>query len=200
MKKLLICLGIIISCFSCVDVEKKALEEEEYKVITTIIEYQCQFYDKKVGAKQDTVKKYIFFSDSLWNVNLKKNATKRINGELTLKYSYNGEEDTIYYPLVVKLADSVETTEFLLPKIKSKCREYYVFEYDWNREFYPKDIIIKENISFSRVVFNTNKDRACIYVASVCGGECGGGVLYFLKKVDNKWIIETDKVDLLWVS
>lgn len=223
MKKLLIYFCVLALCFSCADKEKKALEKEEYEVITAMIEYQLKFTNKKgaVGAYMskmnldyndetirrlnkilDTAKVYVFFSDSLWTFNFKKGNEKIINGEIIHQFSYHGNEDSIYYPLVVKLADSVKTEEFQLPKIKSKYREHYVFEYDWNREFYPKNIFVIKNLTFSRVTFNKMRTRACIYVISSIEGYGlgGGGVIYFLKKENNKWIIETDKADLLWVS
>ncbi|MGD1892750.1 MAG: hypothetical protein ACFB15_19455 [Cyclobacteriaceae bacterium] len=42
-------------------------------------------------------------------------------------------------------------------------------------------------ISFSDLAFSEQRNRAVIYVAFICGGECGYGALYFLSKDDQNW-------------
>ncbi len=51
---------------------------------------------------------------------------------------------------------------------------------------------------FSNVGFNDRHDEAFVYAAKTCGGLCGGGEYFSLKKVNGKW--EILKQHPLWVS
>jgi hypothetical protein len=53
-------------------------------------------------------------------------------------------------------------------------------------------------IKFSRVIFNEKQDQAVVYVSLTCKGDCGYGKLLYLKKKNDRWIIEN--FDWLWVS
>jgi hypothetical protein len=49
----------------------------------------------------------------------------------------------------------------------------------------------------SRVGFNRTMDEALVYSWSYCGGDCGGGGYYLLKKTDGVWTISGHKH---WIS
>ncbi len=53
-------------------------------------------------------------------------------------------------------------------------------------------------VSFSKVMFNADKNKSAVYYAWICGGLCGHGSLVYLKRIDKKWVIE--RVDELWIS
>lgn len=53
-------------------------------------------------------------------------------------------------------------------------------------------------VSFSRILFDTNKKYGILTSSIICGGLCGHGYQIFIKKVKNKWIIE--KVEETWIS
>ena len=53
-------------------------------------------------------------------------------------------------------------------------------------------------VFFSKVGFNDRHDQAFVYVATSCGGLCGGGDYVLLKKVNGEWIVS--KEENLWVS
>lgn len=53
-------------------------------------------------------------------------------------------------------------------------------------------------ISISDLAFNKQRNRAVIYVAFICGGECGYGQLYFLSKEDQNWKVVGNKG--FWIS
>ncbi|MDI9311321.1 MAG: hypothetical protein QM535_14010 [Limnohabitans sp.] len=53
-------------------------------------------------------------------------------------------------------------------------------------------------ISFSRIQFDDNKKFGIFDSSIVCGGLCGNGYQIFIKKINNKWIVE--KVEYVWVS
>ena len=53
-------------------------------------------------------------------------------------------------------------------------------------------------LTFSRVGFNQSGDQALVYVAFSCGGLCGEGRYFVLKKSGSIWVI--NKIIPLWVS
>jgi hypothetical protein len=53
-------------------------------------------------------------------------------------------------------------------------------------------------ISFSRVGFDSGMDEAMVYASFVCGGLCGEGWHYTLKKRRGKW--EVTSRQMIWVS
>ena len=50
---------------------------------------------------------------------------------------------------------------------------------------------------FSRVAFNRSMNEALVYAWAYCGGECGGGGYYLLRKENGVWTVKDKK---LWVS
>jgi len=44
-------------------------------------------------------------------------------------------------------------------------------------------------ISFSHVGFDTRFDAAIVSTSFVCGGMCGGGVAYTLRKLRGRWVV-----------
>ena len=53
-------------------------------------------------------------------------------------------------------------------------------------------------ISFSDVAFDIDRSKAVIYVAFLCGGECGYGNLYFLSKDNQDWKVVGERG--FWIS
>jgi hypothetical protein len=49
----------------------------------------------------------------------------------------------------------------------------------------------------SRVGFNRGMNEALVYAWAYCGGECGGGGYYLLRKEDGGWKVKEKK---LWIS
>jgi len=59
---------------------------------------------------------------------------------------------------------------------------------------YPNSISIT---LFSRVGFNKNVDEALVYSWGYCGGDCGGGGYYLLRKENGFWKLKDEKT---WIS
>jgi hypothetical protein len=55
-------------------------------------------------------------------------------------------------------------------------------------QLYPKSQGI---MSVSRIGFNPSKTQALVYVGNVCGGLCGIGDFFLLRKESGKWRIQT---------
>jgi hypothetical protein len=64
----------------------------------------------------------------------------------------------------------------------------------YNYEFYDEDedlndlLLRRGSICFSKVAFNNEKDKACVFAEYRCGEFCGRGEIHFFKKRDNTWI------------
>jgi hypothetical protein len=70
---------------------------------------------------------------------------------------------------------------------------------DWWKTFHDKYPKARGIMTFSRVGFNSNKTQALVYRANHCGGLCGGGNYYLLRKKNGVWVIE-GVVGPSWVS
>jgi hypothetical protein len=67
----------------------------------------------------------------------------------------------------------------------------------WTR-FYRKYPFSSGLIMFSQVGFNEQHDQAFVYAGRGCGGLCGEGAYYLLRKTNGKWEILSEQG--LWVS
>lgn len=52
--------------------------------------------------------------------------------------------------------------------------------------------------AFSRIVFDKDKSRACLYYSFLCSSECGEGHMVFLERVNDHWTIVHARH--LWVA
>ncbi len=68
-------------------------------------------------------------------------------------------------------------------------------EYEKWSEKYPK---FAGAMSFSKIRFDDTYQSGEIMVSYSCGGKCGLGYNVFIKKVNQKWIV--DKVEQTWIS
>jgi hypothetical protein len=55
-----------------------------------------------------------------------------------------------------------------------------------------------EWVAFSRVTFNATNTLACFYAENVCGGLCGAGYIFIVKRVGSRWT--TVKQAVIWVA
>jgi len=53
-------------------------------------------------------------------------------------------------------------------------------------------------ITYSRIIYNKQKDKACFYFENNCSGLCGYATYVFLEKVDGIWTIKDELMD--WIS
>lgn len=63
------------------------------------------------------------------------------------------------------------------------------------REKYPRSS--GRITMLSRVGFNKTMNEALVYAWAYCGGDCGGGGYYLLRKEDGIWIVKDKKI---WIS
>jgi hypothetical protein len=55
-----------------------------------------------------------------------------------------------------------------------------------------------EWVAFSRVTFNADNTLACFYAENVCGGLCGAGYVFIIKRVGSSWT--TVKQTMIWIA
>ena len=55
-----------------------------------------------------------------------------------------------------------------------------------------------KEVSFSRIIFNSDKTHGMLTCEYVCGGFCGNGYRVFIKQVNTKWVI--DYIEYAWVA
>lgn len=66
----------------------------------------------------------------------------------------------------------------------------------WKRENY--DFYLSGVIGISRIYFDTSRQFGIIYTYGQCSPLWGGGQIVFIRKIDNKWVIE--KTIPLWIA
>jgi len=159
------------------------------------VEYEN--YSKSIDSlktKLDTSQLYVFINDSLVMFQENRSRIKAMTDSRSFKANF--EIDTTFRPLLIKLVDHSESRPLDISKLKSKYN--YQFDYISNIDKYPSSIVKIGRVKISNPVFNSELTMACIYSEIFCGGECGGGTIIFLKKVNGQWKIEGQRQ--LWVS
>jgi len=164
----------LIPCFSNSTEERKSIQKKNIEE------------KRKYKEFRDTATLVVFFDDSL----VKFPYTRK---ELEYKFS---NIDSIYHPLIFKLIDSSKSRKFDISLINTKYK--YKLDYIKNKEKYHNEIERLGDIYFSRVAFNKDRTKACVYSSLVLGRLNGSGTLFFLEKNKNKWKIIAER--RLWVS
>lgn len=60
------------------------------------------------------------------------------------------------------------------------------------------DFVFSGVVFFSRIQFDKNKQFGILDSGFICGGRCGKGYRIYIKKINQKWII--DKVEDTWIA
>lgn len=160
------------------------------------IEYEN--YSKSIDSlkmKLDTAKLFVFINENLVEFPEDRRRIKSMTESLSFKANFS-KIDTIFRPLVIKLIDSSVSQPLDISKLKSRYN--YQVDYISKEDKYPKSLVKIGRVKISNPVFSSNLTMACIYSEIICGGECGGGSIIFLRKVKGQWKIEGSRE--LWVS
>lgn len=152
-----------------------------------------EFQYKLNNRKADSARLVVLISDTL--ITYKRN--KSLSSILTEKgFKNNFNVDTTWRSLALLLVDSnMNPTRINQYEITETGRYELENLYTYQSE---KGERVIGNVKFSRVAFNDDLTKGCFYYSFVCGGECGEGLMIFVKKVDNKWKIEGSRQ--LWIS
>lgn len=145
--------------------------------------------------KMDTAKLFVFIHDSLIKFPENRSRIKSMTESILFKANFS-EIDITFRPLLIKLIDSSASRPLDIAKLKSRYN--YQVDYTYKEDKYPISVIKIGRIKISNPVFNSNLTMACIYSEIICSGECGGGSIFFLRKVNGQWKIEGQRE--LWIS
>ena len=192
--KYLTIISLFLSFIQC----KKNTEKDEYEIANLILKRNITAF----GIKIFPPKKILFgsiehkkFNDSLINT-----------GKLTyyLKPVFY-KLDTLKYDVTFKSLEDYESTLFLIDttgrKIdfsKIKIDNYKRVEKIPCRDKYLDNCNQYFVASFKLSEIIINKNKAYTEINFQCGGKCGKGIKYELKKINGIWKII--KEDLLWIS
>jgi hypothetical protein len=92
---------------------------------------------------------------------------------------------------------SIDISQIKLDR-KFKLTHDSIFPKDytvWKKKY---DFVFSGFFGVSRIIFDENKTLGILETWYTCESRCGYGHLVFLKKINNKWII--DKVQMTWIS
>lgn len=156
---------------------------------TSNIKTERENWERKIAKiKKDTSKIVVAIDDTIYRIE-KKDQIKL----------------TEYYKNAIIVADTNnERKEYKIDLKKQKYNQKFKLKY--LSEFPKKDTIWKTKysfnfsgiVSFSRIQFDKEKKYGILSAGFVCGRLCGQGFRIFIKKVNNKWII--DKTEGTWIS
>ncbi|TCC92018.1 hypothetical protein EZ428_09795 [Pedobacter frigiditerrae] len=65
----------------------------------------------------------------------------------------------------------------------------------WNKKY---DFIFSGFFNVSRILFDESKNYGILSASYTCGGLCGEGHIIYIKKFNNKWVI--DKIEGTWIA
>ncbi len=142
----------------------------------------------------DSAQLFVYVENKLLNVKEQMDISNIISKD-NFKYNFT-EVDVAFIPLLKELNNYNDTINF----------DVSILNTDFNYNIIPSTLDFKEDknklligqVSFSKIIYNKSNNIACVYTHNVCGGECGGGYIMFLKKISNKWVLTSKK--LLWVA
>ena len=127
------------------------------------------------NSKIDTVKKYLFISDTLDMVNILLEFGNNIGCFNQIENCSN---------IIEQLCDSIDKLS-LIPVNKN------IINFDFYDKFgFKEEGLYVGMLSLSKVLFNDDYTEGCLSYSFVCGGKCAIDMLLIVEKSDNKWKIK----------
>ena len=199
MKKILfnIYLVFIISLFlQC----KENIEKDSYEIINLILMEKVNAYGSKIFPPKSITfgsKNHEKFNDSLINAGkLSYYLVPNFFKLDTLKYyqkKYNSVQEWGDDQYLIVETNPINFSKINKLKIKRleklPCKNNFI---DNCNEDFTSEFVI------SNVIFNKKGTKAYVELNFHCGGMCGQGIKFELKRINNKWKITDEK--LLWIS
>lgn len=159
----------------------KATEEEKLKLL--------EWKKRTLEIKNDTSKIIIAFDPKIKNSreNLKEDFEKHfVSSKL---YDSKIENETEY---ILDFSTIKINNKFELKNISQFPKERGAI---WETKY---NFVFSGIVYFSRIKFDEQKRFGILDAGFVCGRLCGQGFRIYIKKVENKWVI--DKVKPTWIS
>lgn len=158
------------------------LEKERYK-------------EDSIKQKLDTAQYFVFVQDNLGIPIYRSDYIINILSKEKFKANFQ-TDDSVKRNLLLALIQTGSKEKLELKSIKSKYQ--YVLKHSSSRPIKKNEQVILGDVTFSKIIFNEDETIACIYAEIICGQLCGAGNIYFIEKVNDKWVIILKKN--LWVS
>ena len=188
------------------EVVVKMPSDDDYKIINSTIvhlvnpgppEFERKFgydnYSKKGKSIPEEYINEIYFTQYLVGVSdsLAFNSKLKISDKSLLKIG-----DTDFRNLGSKLISSEDLSIKLDTSDIQNTGLYRLILVDINQKV---ELEIGEKIiTYSRIVYNQKKDKACFYFENNCSGLCGYATFVFVEKVEGIWTIKDEIMD--WIS
>ncbi|MBF4493209.1 MULTISPECIES: hypothetical protein [unclassified Flavobacterium] len=159
----------------------KATKEQKQKLL------EWKINTEKI--KNDTSKIIIAFDPKLKNnsQDLKEDFEKHFKNSKIFTPKEKIESEYLFEFKDIRL-----NNKFVLKNISEFPKERDAI---WNTKY---NFVFSGVVSFSRIQFDKNKQFGILDGGFVCGGLCGQGFRIYIKKVNNKWII--DQVEGTWIA
>jgi hypothetical protein len=111
-----------------------------------------------------------------------------------------------YFPKIKILESKTETNteyrfEYQKIKLKNKFKIKDISEFPENRDLFwetKRNFIFSGVVDFTRIQFDKTKNFGILDGGYKCGRLCGQGFRIYIKKENNKWVI--DKIEGTWIS
>ncbi|TRZ45131.1 hypothetical protein [Robertkochia solimangrovi] len=155
---------------------------------TGIAKASNEYLQRKAELKADSVKLVIAINDSVYPIGKKE-------GDQLLKYFAENN---------LRLDSTDISTKYLIDLNKlqadKKLRFKYLSEFPEGSDIWKKDynFHLSGTTSLSRIQFDSTKSFGVLRSGMGCGKLCGSGVRVFIRKENNKWII--DKIIVTEIS
>jgi hypothetical protein len=140
---------------------------------------------EELSNNNETDQVTIVLSDTIHKINIEEFSQLRKHFQLTDPGGMNEMDNSEY-----KIDFSKHKAGKMFKLVYAS--EYKLKEHDVSRER------ILSRISFSRIFFDKAKTVGVLTCEYICGGLCGNGYRVFIKKINDKWII--DKVEETWIA
>lgn len=157
-------------------------------------EYEESGVNKLSKTDIDSAQLHVIVNNEIVNLKEAHDISNIISND-NFKYNFS-EVDTTYIPLLRELNNFTDISAFNVSQLSTGFNYKIISNISDFKE--DKNNLSIGRISFSRIIYNKSKSKACVYAQHICGGECGGGHITFLKKINNKWVISGRKN--LWVA
>lgn len=152
-----------------------------------------EWHNQLKYVKRDKKNVVLLVNDSLINPNLD-------FLDLTFKLTEVGFQTNIqleepWRQLMIQLVESDFRSKYLKFEELTNIGDYQLQPINFEPTESDRVVAI---LTFSRVVFDENKTKACYYYKEYCGSDCGYGYMVFVERINGEWNLKAKSQ--LWIS
>jgi hypothetical protein len=157
----------------------------EMEEIDSLERAQLSKWEDSLKSVLDTTKMFVVVNhkiDTLSSSDITNILETITSNKDNLQYKMNG--DTSFNESLRKLCNNKLSFDTIdVTKLKTK------FNYKiYSDRCFPKDKVRQMGtVTFSKIAFSSQKNKAAVYTSFVCGGLCGTGQILFFKKLNGIW-------------